>query len=366
MKIENVLIVDPIDGEYPGHVHFEDGIITHVEYSPSKPEAILMPGFVDIHTHGVKGVDFFSERDGDKWIEASEFFYKNGVTTFLPTSMSGSLENIKDFLSFVEYISDKIPSVYGAHLEGPYISTEEKGAQDERYIRKPKMEEVKELVKHKSLKTITIAPEICEEAVLDLLMDNEIVLSLGHSNSDYKTSERAFYNGFKRITHFPNGIKGLHHREVGVFGAGLLLPFYLEMIVDMVHLSAEMINLTLKLKTYDKIILVTDSIPAAGLDDGIYQFNERTVKVRSGKVTLDDGTLAGSVLTFNEAVKNFKKITGCSLKDLTKVTSYNAVKNLEIKNSGRITEGYFADVVVLDFDLNVIEVYKSGKRVWGR
>ncbi len=355
MRIERVLVVDPLDGEYVGSVEAENGKIESVEADGEKPRAILMPAFIDVHTHGAVGVDFLDDED---WEKVEEFFHSQGVVTFFPTSVSTSFDRMVDFLERAER-KGKL-----AHLEGPYISLEKKGAQNPEFIRKPTDEEIDELLKYGSLRTITLAPEVVEPSIVEKLESSGIRVSLGHSNATYEEAMRGYRAGARRITHFPNALRSLHHREIGISGAGLLHDFYLEIISDGIHVSPKMVELIFKIKGCDRIILITDSISATGLEDGEYELGGLKVFVEDGIARLEDGTLAGSTLTFSRAVKNFGEFTGADLRCLSKVSSYNAALHMGLEEKGRISEGFDADLVILDFDLNVLEVYSSGERVF--
>ena len=355
MKIEGVLVVDPVDGEYVGDVYVEDGKISSVELSDRKASFIMMPGFIDIHTHGAVGIDFLESKD---WESVKEFFYSQGVTTFFPTSVSTSFDKMKEFL---EIAGEN--GMY-AHLEGPYISVEKKGAQNPEYIRGATFDEVENLIRYDSLKTITLAPEANDPDIIREFEENGIRVSLGHSNAEYSETMRAYESGARRITHFPNALRSIHHREIGISGAGLLEDFYLELIVDGVHVSKDMIRLIYNVKGCDRIILVTDSISATGLEDGKYELGGLKVFVEEGIARLEDGTLAGSTLTFSRALKNFRKFTGCDLKCLSKVSSYNAAVHIGLGKKGRISEGFDADLAILDWDLNIVEVYRNGEKIF--
>ncbi len=363
MVLERVLVVDPEDGEYTGRVVVEGGRIVETEPMAGKAEAVLLPGFVDSHTHGAVGWDFMD--DDVNWKDIVDFFFSQGVTTFFPTSVSAPFQDMIDFLESVERAMGDFPSVGGAHLEGPYISLEKKGAQNADYIRSPSEEEVERLSSVDSFKIITLAPEVVKREFIESLVGSGKVVSLGHSNATYSEAVEGIKAGASRITHFPNALRSIHHREVGIAGAGLLTDVYIELIVDLVHVSPQMIDIAVRMKGYDRVILITDSISATGLEDGEYELGGLKVFVKDGIARLSDGTLAGSTLKFGDAVKNFRRVTGCSLVDLAKVSSYNASRNLGIEDLGRISKGFRADMVIVDFDMNVLEVYKDGIRVKG-
>ncbi len=368
MRIENVLIVDPVKGEFTGDVLLESGKIKSI--SPrelKKYDAILMPGFVDPHTHGCAGIDTMkmSKEELGKW---ENFLYSQGVTAFLPTTVSANEKDMIHVSTLVgEYIKERTStSVYGIHYEGPYINVGKKGAQNQKTIRNATAKEM-ENVLYPHVRLITMAPEVGGfYDVLPRLKENGTVISLGHTDANFLDMKRAFLNGVDRITHFPNAIKSLHHRELGGVGAGFYLDFNVEMIVDGVHLAPEFVDMVYRTKGAGKIMLITDSIEAAVLKDGKYDLGGLKVSVKDGKATLSNGSLAGSTLLFGQAVKNFKRFTNCSLKELSRVSSYNTAINLKIKNIGRIEEGYKANLVLLDKELNVSKTYLSGEIVYER
>ncbi|APT76141.1 N-acetylglucosamine-6-phosphate deacetylase [Marinitoga sp. 1137] len=356
MEISKLLIVDPIDGEYTGKIIINNGKIEKIiKTEDSYYDYILMPGFIDTHTHGYGGIDTMTatEKDFKQWAEMN---FKHGVTTFFPTTVSASKEQIKNVIKNTPIEK----SIKGIHLEGPYININKKGAQNPEYIRNPEKNEIKEILNEK-IKLITMAPEIKGfYDVINIIHKNNTVISLGHTEADYQEFKKAYEKGINRITHFPNAIKGLHHRELGGVGAGMLEDFKIEMIVDGVHTSPDFVKLIYKIKNIDDIILITDSMSAAGLNDGKYDLGGLEVTVKNGKATLKDGTIAGSTLVFDKAIKNFKKFTNCTLTELAKVSSYNAAQNLKLQNLGRIKEGYIANLVLLDKNLNLKKTIFEG------
>ncbi|SHF21156.1 N-acetylglucosamine 6-phosphate deacetylase [Marinitoga hydrogenitolerans DSM 16785] len=359
MKIENVLIADPIDGEYTGDVIISNNKIEKIIKRNTEYNYILMPGFVDTHTHGYMGIDFMhlTKEELKKWAEIN---FSHGVTRFYPTTVSASRKQLKNIVNEFQ----PVLSAIGIHLEGPYINKLKKGAQNEDYIYPPKIEDLKEIINEK-VKIITMAPEIGNFFnVVPYLKEHQVIISLGHSNGDYYIFKKAFNNGINRISHFPNAIKGLHHREIGGIGAGLLENFKIELIVDMIHSSPEFIKLIYKIKNIEDIILVTDSISATDLNDGEYELGGLNVFVNKGKAMLKDGTIAGSTLTFDNGIRNFYDITNCSLKELALVSSFNALKDLGVKNEGKIKEGYIANLVLLNKDLKIKSTFFEGIRVF--
>ena len=245
MNIENVLIVDPLDGAFTGNIEIANGKIVAVEKKETGDfHEIVMPGFVDTHTHGCTGVDTMrmDSKDLETW---EKFLYSQGITSFLPTTVSAQKEDmirvakmIKDYMS-----THKSSSVRGVHYEGPYINVSRKGAQNPTTVRPASVNELKEVILDDVL-LVSMAPEIegFEEA-LKSLEEMNVVVSICHTDSNYKEMKRAFDLGCKRITHYPNAIKSLHHREIGGVGAGLLEDFSLEMIVDGVHSLPEFVRL---------------------------------------------------------------------------------------------------------------------------
>jgi len=349
MILEDVLIVDPIDGEYVGTVEFEDTILKVKKTDKTTYENILMPAFVDPHIHGIRGIDTMTasqiEFDLFKEYQALE-----GVWYFQPTTVTCQLEELSKL---------KLPTGLKLHVEGPFISPKRKGAHNESYIQKPP-KSVYELERYFPISfigMITVSPEY--DSFVEFSKSSEakgIRISIGHTDATFLQAKLAFDEGFRRITHFPNAISPLHHRELGVTGAGLLLDFTLEIISDGIHCAPEFVKLVYKTKGPHRIILVTDSISATGLEDGNYMLGDLRVYVEDGIAKLSDGTLAGSTLRFSEAIKNFWRFTGCSLKELAMVSSYNACKDLNL-NGGRIKEGFPARLVLLDKELRI-------KKIW--
>jgi N-acetylglucosamine-6-phosphate deacetylase len=367
MKFENILIVDPVEGEFTGTVSTNENYITNVERieEVSDYENIMMPGFVDPHTHGSVNIDTLSvdQKGLQKW---ENFLYSKGVTFFLPTTMSAPPSALLSSATVVQKYLERNPltSVGGIHYEGPYINAKRKGAQNQELIRNINLEELNSVLVE-PVKMVTMAPELENCFGADKLRRSRgIKGSIGHTDASFKIMKKAFEKGCSRITHFPNGMNTLHHRNLGCVGAVFSMPFSIEMIIDGVHSLPDFINMVYKIKGAEKIMIVSDTISATGMPDGEYELGSQKIFLKNGRPVLEDGTIAAATLTFNKAVKNFKNFTNCSLKELAFVSSYNSLKSLGINNRGRITEGYIADLVILDINLEVKETIIKGKTVY--
>ncbi|MDD3680612.1 MAG: N-acetylglucosamine-6-phosphate deacetylase [Mesotoga sp.] len=365
MELERVLVVDPVDGEYTANVRISGTKIEAIARIGGEFNSIAMPGFVDTHSHGAVGINCMTMNTGDlqKW---ERFAETHGVTSLIPTTVSADSNEMKRVADLVSnYVSERPrTAVRGVHYEGPYINPKKKGAQNPSAIRPATIKELRSVLSD-IVVLITMAPEI--EGFLEVLPEifkHEIIVSIGHTDATYSQIKEAYESGCGRMTHFPNGMNVLHHREIGCVGAGFLLPMKLEMIVDGIHTAPEFVQMVHKIRGGEAIILVTDSLDATGLSDGMYDLGGLKVEVKGSTATLEDGTLAGSTLTMERAANNFHRWTDCSLQELAKVTSYNALQNLGIPNRGRFKEGFVADLVLLNRKLEVEETILAGQSVF--
>ena len=346
---ENVLLVNPTEKEFVCDIEIENGTIINIKKKDASWKYILFPGFVDTHTHGYMGIDCMSasSKDFENWASLLE---KEGVTYLFPTTVSASKISIEKVLE--EFNKAKHPSLSGIHLEGPFVNKEKAGAQNKEFITSFSQEKLPKNLDN--VKIITAAPEIEGfEKLYSISSSKKIKISIGHSDAKFSDYSFWYRKGINRITHLPNALRPLHHREVGAVGAAVLLGFYVELIVDGIHLSPEFVKFVYKTIGPSRIILITDSISATGLGDGKYDLYGLEVYVKNNVARLSNGSLAGSTLTFSNAVKNFAKITGCSLHELSLVTSYNALKNLG--NEIKIQPGERTKFVLVDQDLNIIK-----------
>jgi N-acetylglucosamine-6-phosphate deacetylase len=336
--------------------------------------SIMIPGMIDLHIHGASGADVMDGTE-EALSNMTKVLPAEGTTSFLPTTMTENTQHIEKALiqtaSFIEQQEPGSAEIIGIHLEGPFISPKRAGAQPKGYLELPNVE----LFKHwqakaqNHIKLVTLAPEM--EGGLGLasyLASNNIIASIGHSDSTFDEVKEGIKSGISHVTHLFNGMRGMHHRDPGVAGAALILKeLNVEMIVDGVHARPEMINLAYHSTGPDRTILITDSMRAKGLGDGNYTLGGQQVTVKNERAYLEDGTLAGSILSMNEAVKNMVKFTNCSIADIVKMTSVNAAKELNMYHKkGSLSKGKDADVTVLTKDFNVFMTFCRGEPAYQR
>lgn len=328
----------------------------------------VMPGFIDIHFHGVKGFDV-AHTDMEGMGIIAEAKLKEGVTTIIPTIETVSEERLPEIMKTIaSYISEKkvktsAAKIAGVHLEGPYINSEYIGALNPNFVRTLKIEEVLRLNSIVPVKIVSFAIE--QEGCLELvsqLAANTIVPSCGHSSAGWDIFKKARAKGLKHLTHFSNRMRALHHREIGLVGAGLLdSKVILELIGDNIHLCPEMLELVFKLKPIEGIVLITDSAAVSGLSDGEYELGAGTVKLEKGVPRLvSSGALAGSTLEYNRGLKNVYELTGIPLKELVKTTSFNQACSIGLEKKGKIEPGYFADIIVLNEEFELVQAFLEG------
>lgn len=371
-----------VDGEIVKcDITFENGVIKEIGKNldtykakeiPIDKYSVVCPGFIDEHIHGAAGADGM---DGSENAIATiaNAIASEGTTGFLVTTMTQSKENIINALSAVNrYIDGHFEdgaAVLGVHLEGPFISKKHVGAQPIEYVQSPSVSAFKEYEKASGghIKIVTLAPE--EEGAAELiqyLASKNIVASIGHTDAKYKDVKKAIEMGARSVTHTYNAQTPLHHREVGVVGSVLLEgKLNAELIADCIHVCPEAMKILYKTKHADKITLITDAMRAKHLPDGVSELGGQTVYVRNGEARLKDGTLAGSVLKMNEAVKNLVLRVGAPFGKAIDCATVSPAKNLSLfKERGSIAVGKVADFVVLREDFSVEKTIRGGKVIY--
>lgn len=333
---------------------------------------IVIPGFVDKHIHGANHSDFMNPTKEDLKNIVSAVV-KEGTTSLLATTMTQSMEAITASVKNIgEYIDENNGGVeiLGIHLEGPYVSLKFAGAQPPEYIIKCDVESFKKLneASNNHISQVSLA---CEENGFDFikyLVENNIVASIGHSNSPYELVEKAADMGAASITHTYNASRGIHHRDIGVTGGAMLDDRYnCELICDLIHVSAPAIKLLYKTKGKDRISLITDSIEAKYMPDGQYSLGGQPVFVENNAARLENGTLAGSTLKLNEGVYNFMKTLNLSLEDAVDCATINPARVLHVDDrKGSIEIGKDADLTVVDENMNVYMTICRGQVVFSK
>lgn len=376
--ISNVTIVN-YDREITGDLFIRDGKVEEIGQAlqveadifldGTAKNWIVMPGFIDMHIHGSAGFDMMDATE-EALRGMSRSLVKEGTTSYLPTtitqrvdSIEAALENVNGFVNNADEAE-----VLGIHVEGPYISTKWAGAQPIEHISEPSIEQFLkwQQLSGNRIKQVTVAPEIVGGFEFVQAMSEEgIISSIGHSDASSDEVEKAVQLGAKQATHLYNQMRPFHHRDTGVVGSVLLdNHMKVEIIVDYIHSHMKAVNLAYRLKGAEGIILITDAMRAKGLEYGEYDLGGQTVYVTEKGAHLSSGALAGSILTMDQAVRNMKQTTGCSLQELVSMSSTNAAKQLKLSHKGYIDEGFDADLVILDLELNVQKTICRGNIVF--
>ncbi len=330
----------------------------------------LLPGFIDLHTHGAAGVDLMTANVEDFQL-ASNFYASHGVTGFLATTWSASADVIRQTLQTAQEVMGREDgaALLGIHLEGPFINPVRAGAQSPQHIRPARPEEVLPYLDSGLVKLVSLAPEIEQNQwLIQACMERGIVVSAGHSDATYADMRKAVSAGVRHITHCFNGMRAFNQREPGVVGAALELDdFSCEVIADKVHVHPAALRLLLRLKPRDKVVLVTDSIAGTGMPEGIINIQGRKFRFTENEVRLLDGTLAGSVLTMDAALRNLIEISAKPLEETFACASTNPARVIGIDGqTGSINTGLDADLVLLNDDLQVQMTVVRGEIVYER
>lgn len=364
------------------NIGFENGIITYVGNDESliteeitvKDNQVIVAGFIDQHVHGAGGADAM---DGTTQALSTiaNALASEGTTGFLATTMTQSPENILGAMKAVkEYMQSDVESgaqVLGIHLEGPFISTKHIGAQPLEYVATPDVDVFDNYnnASGNAIKIVSLAPETQgADELIKHMSAKGVVASAGHTDAGYEDIKKAMESGLKNITHTYNAQKALHHREIGTVGSAMLFDqLNAEAICDTIHLSIPAIKLLIKNKPHDKFTLITDSMRAKHLADGISELGGQEVIVKNGEARLKNGALAGSILKMNDAIKNLVLKCDVPFTDAVDFATVNPAKNLNLFDKmGSIEVGKYANFAVLDGEFNVITTIRSGKTIYSK
>ena len=332
----------------------ENGIISSVEKTNSDGVdfggAEIYPGLIDTHSHGCIGYDTME----GNLEQMADYQLSSGITTWYPTTMTMSEE---DIITATHRPIDfgHGANIPGFHMEGPFINVKYKGAQNAAYILPPSMELFN---KCKNIKTVTIAPE--SEGSEEFIKNCPAVVSLGHTDADYETAKRAFECGARKLTHTYNVMPGIHHRAPGPIGAASDSEgVYAELICDGKHVHQSAVKMLIKIFGSDRIILISDSMRATGLGDGVYSFGGQPITVKNGTALTEGGNLAGSTSTLFDCVKTAISF-GIPKDEAVKMASENPARLMGL-NKGKIEKGYDADFIIVDSDFNLIKAIVRGE-----
>ena len=384
LLIHNACLFTPDRPGLTGWLLAENGLIHAIGFghTPEFPAELalqtldaqgknLLPGFIDIHVHGAMGQEVMDASPAGL-AEMARFYAAHGVTSFLGTTWTAGREALVKALDLVRELQGRMhdgATLLGVHLEGPYLNPARCGAQDATFIRRAEREEALELLDAGVIRLLALAPEYDENLwLIDECVRRGITVSAAHTTATYEQMQRAAAHGITQLTHSYNAMQPLGHRELGTIGAALTLPqIHCELIADNIHVHPGAQKILVDVKGTAGVILVTDAVRGAGLPEGEYMLDNRSIQVREGAVRLSDGTLAGSVLTMERALMNATLATGRPLTETWRMSSLNAARAIGISaHKGSLEVGKHADLVLLDEAYTVHQTMIKGEMVFSR
>ena len=327
----------------------------------------VAPGLVDLHIHGYLNEDA-SDAKPEGIRKIAYGVAQNGVTAFLPTTMTVSQAEIDAALDVVRSLKEESKTwggaeILGVHAEGPFINPSKKGAQKEENIQKPN---AKFLINNQDIiRLVTIAPEMDENhvAIKEVAAKTDILISMGHTGAGYEEAVSAVRDGVGHATHLFNAMTALAHRDPGVVGAALATDVSVELICDTFHIHPGVFSIIAKQKA-DKLCLITDCTRAGGMPDGEYDLGGQPIFLKGIECRLVDGTIAGSVLKLNVAIRNVLENTDLSVPEVVAAASYNPARAIKAAGKGALLAGYDADIIIADEKFNIIRTIKRGKTIY--
>lgn len=328
--------------------------------------AYISPGLIDVHIHGYKGVDV-SDDDPDAVRRMACELTENGVTAFLPTTLTVSWEILKSICEHMRILAGESrrpdfpgAEIPGIHMEGPFINPQYKGAQNPAFILAPDADKI--LPYADIIKVLTLAPEMPggKACIRVLKQKTGIALSMGHTGASFEEAVESIGVGISRATHLMNAMTQMIHREPGVVGAALSSDIYTELIADTFHVSRGLFPLLTRAKG-SRLVLITDALRSAGMPDGTYENGGQKFIVKGIECRLMDGTIAGSVLRLNKAVKNLRDYGNIPMYAAVRAASLSAAESAGLAaRKGSLTPGKDADIILMDRDCNVLKTYVRG------
>lgn len=320
----------------------------------------IIPGLVDIHVHGAVGEDF-SDADLTGLGKMAEYLKANGITSFCPTSMTLSEEQLGAAFRTMRQFSKKenAANPIGINMEGPFVSDIKKGAQNGEYLQNPDIEMFKRLqqVSNNKIKLVTIAPELSGALEFIREIKDRVKVSIGHSAAGYDRAFEAFEAGADHVTHLYNAMNPFLHREPGIVGAAAERQnVFAELICDGIHVHPSAVRGAFKLFGADRVVLISDGMRAMGMTDGNYELGGQMVQKDGEYATLTDGTLAGSVTNLANCMRNAVKF-GVSIHDAVRAATYNPAKSIGMEREiGQLIPGAEADIILMDENMSFVKI----------
>ena len=329
----------------------------------------VAPGLVDIHIHGYLGEDTCDAKpEGIKKMAYGVAL--NGVTSFLPTTMTVAKNEIIDALNAVRAVKEESKTwdgaeIIGVHAEGPFINPSKKGAQAEENILVPDADFI--LENADIITSVTLAPEMDPDhkCIKKLAKESNVLVSMGHTDAKFEEAMSAARDGVNHATHLFNAMSALAHRNPGVVGAALASEnVSVEVIADTFHINPGLYSIVAKVKG-DKMVLITDCTRAGGMPDGEYDLGGQPIFLKGIECRLADGTIAGSVLKLNHAVRNVLANTTLPVNEVFKMASLNPATSIHAADRiGSLEEGKDADIIIVDNEINVLRTIKKGRTIY--
>lgn len=351
-----------------GNLSISDGKIKKIEFlgEENKSKDYVIPGLIDVHTHGAMNFDFNTINSKEDIKCICDFYLKHGVTSVLATVMTDSYDNLINKLELINKYIKEFPIIKGIHLEGPFLSSQYRGAHEERYLEKPNIELFKKYQEASGnhIKYVTIAPEL--DGALELikyLVNNGVVVSLGHSNATLSEVKEAIKHGASSFTHTFNAMAPFNHHNLTITYGALSIPnIYNEIILDGKHVDPEIVRFLVKNKGLNNIVGITDSLMCAGLKNGQYKIGNQDIEVKDGDCfILGTNTRAGSSLNAFDGLKNFMNFLSLPIEEAIEVYTENPAIHINLyKQVGSIKENKIADLVVIDNKFNIERVFLNG------
>jgi N-acetylglucosamine-6-phosphate deacetylase len=351
-------------GLVPGDLEIAEGAIAAVGL-PRGGSGLAVPGYVDLQINGFGGVDFLST-DVHGYRKASRALLARGVTAYQPTLITAPKQDLLEAIAVAREaarIGTGGARILGVHLEGPFISPLRPGIHPVGAISAPDLSLMRQLLSAGPVTTVTLAPELPGALdVADFLVRTGVTVSFGHTNASASEANTGFDRGVHTITHLFNAMRPLTHRDPGIVGAALARDdVVVQMILDHYHLARETSLLVRKIAG-GRLCLVSDAMPAAGLGDGVYRIGPRDILVKDGRARLADGTIAGSTVTLDQAMRNLVDL-GSSIEEAVGAVTSVPARVLRRGDIGLLGVGALADVVILDDELGVSRVLLAGIEV---